>query len=120
MAHHHNHSRSGSWAVKLSLVVTLGLVATEFVAGSLAHSLALVGSSPPILNAALGNSSWSSDGFRLALPSQSGRVYALEYKNSFEDADWRVLPLVAGNGTNLFLTDPSATNSQRFYRVLRW
>ena len=43
MAHHHNHSRSGSWAVKLSLVVTLGLVATEFVAGSLAHSLALVG-----------------------------------------------------------------------------
>jgi cobalt-zinc-cadmium efflux system protein len=43
VAHHHNHSRSGSWAVKLSLVVTLGLVATEFVAGSLAHSLALVG-----------------------------------------------------------------------------
>jgi cobalt-zinc-cadmium efflux system protein len=43
VAHHHNHSRSGSWAVKLSLVMTLGLVATEFVAGSLAHSLALVG-----------------------------------------------------------------------------
>jgi cobalt-zinc-cadmium efflux system protein len=43
VAHHHSHSESGSWAVKLSLVATLGLVATEFVAGSLAHSLALVG-----------------------------------------------------------------------------
>jgi cobalt-zinc-cadmium efflux system protein len=42
VAHRHHHSRSGSWAVKLSLVITLGLVATEFVAGSLAHSLALI------------------------------------------------------------------------------
>jgi cobalt-zinc-cadmium efflux system protein len=43
VAHHHHHSRSASWAVKFSLVITLGLVAAEFVAGSLAHSLALIG-----------------------------------------------------------------------------
>jgi len=30
------------WAVKAALVLTLGLVATEFVAGKLAHSLALI------------------------------------------------------------------------------
>jgi len=33
---------SATRAVKLALLVTLGLVATEFIAGSLAHSLALV------------------------------------------------------------------------------
>ena len=40
--HHHTHMHSASRAVKLALLVTLGLVATEFIAGSLAHSLALV------------------------------------------------------------------------------
>jgi hypothetical protein len=54
------------------------------------------------------------------LPTESGRVYTLEYKNSLMDLDWIALPLVAGNGTNLVLTDPSATNSQRVYRVRRW
>ncbi|HLW79050.1 MAG TPA: cation diffusion facilitator family transporter, partial [Terriglobia bacterium] len=42
MHHHHHHGDSASWVVKIALVVTLGLVVTEFVAGSLAHSLALV------------------------------------------------------------------------------
>jgi cobalt-zinc-cadmium efflux system protein len=40
--HSHHHLRLASWVVKVALVVTLGLVATEFVAGALAHSLALV------------------------------------------------------------------------------
>jgi cobalt-zinc-cadmium efflux system protein len=41
-AHVHNHSRSASWVVRLALVATLVLVATEFVAGHVAHSLALI------------------------------------------------------------------------------
>lgn len=40
-AHVHVHSNRASWVVKLALVVTLILVATEFVAGHIAHSLAL-------------------------------------------------------------------------------
>lgn len=40
--HIHTHSRSANWVVKIALVVTLALVATEFVAGKLAHSLALI------------------------------------------------------------------------------
>jgi len=40
--HHHTHMHSATRAVKLALLVTLGLVATEFIAGALAHSLALV------------------------------------------------------------------------------
>jgi cobalt-zinc-cadmium efflux system protein len=42
-SHHHHHLRAATWVVKIALVLTLGLVATEFVAGALAHSLALVG-----------------------------------------------------------------------------
>ncbi len=40
--HLHTHSRSATWAVKGALAVTLVLVATEFIAGTLGHSLALV------------------------------------------------------------------------------
>ncbi len=37
-----SHSRSASLVVKVALLATLALVATEFVAGTLAHSLALI------------------------------------------------------------------------------
>ena len=40
--HSHHHPRLASWVVRIALLATLGLVATEFVAGALAHSLALV------------------------------------------------------------------------------
>lgn len=40
--HVHSHSGSAGWVVKAALVATLALVATEFVAGTLAHSLALL------------------------------------------------------------------------------
>ena len=37
-----NHTRSAGWVVKVALGATLALVATEFIAGVLAHSLALI------------------------------------------------------------------------------
>ena len=40
--HVHKHKPSKGWVVKVAVIVTLGLVATEFVVGHLAHSLALV------------------------------------------------------------------------------
>lgn len=40
-AHVHSNSRMGSWVVRVALMVTAALVAAEFVAGHLAHSLAL-------------------------------------------------------------------------------
>jgi len=40
--HELRHSRSASWVVKIALGMTVALVATEFVAGTLAHSLALI------------------------------------------------------------------------------
>lgn len=40
--HLHAHSRLANWAVKGALAATVLLVATEFIAGTVAHSLALV------------------------------------------------------------------------------
>ncbi len=40
--HHHHHGLKATWVVKIALVATLALVATEFVIGTMSHSLALV------------------------------------------------------------------------------
>jgi hypothetical protein len=100
--------------------VPAGLTNVVVIAAGGYHSLALVGSGPPVLHASLINPVMGTNGFSLTLPTQSGRVYRLEYKNSLGDADWTALPLVAGSGGNLVLADSTATNSQRFYRVRRW
>ena len=90
------------------------------IAGGGGHSLAVVGESPPILKAPLVDSFLSNGVFTVSLPSQSGRVYALEFKNSLNIGTWTALPLVAGNGGPLTLTDPTATSAGRFYRVREW
>jgi hypothetical protein len=84
------------------------------------HNLALIGSGPPVVQFPTANSVVSTNGFSLSLPTQSGRVYVLQYKNALTDTDWSSLPLVAGNGGMITLTDISVANPQRFYRVLRW
>jgi hypothetical protein len=84
------------------------------------HSIGLVGHHPPVQNDNSFNPVFSTDGFCFELPSESGRVYAPQYRESLAGAEWNRLPLVAGNGTNVFIADPGATNSHRFYRVLHW
>jgi hypothetical protein len=88
-------------------------------AGSFSYA-ALVGSGPPITKAAMQTPNLSAAGFTVTIQSQSGRVYALEYKNSPDDPVWTHLPLVAGTGKGLVLRDPTPRPSQRFYRVRRW
>jgi alpha-tubulin suppressor-like RCC1 family protein len=83
-------------------------------------SLALRGNSPPMTQVTVTSSTMGTNGFSLSLPTQCGRVFALEYKKSLADTNWTPLPLVAGTGTNVWLTDSTATNSQRSYRVRRW
>ena len=80
-----------------------------------------MGNGPPVVRALVSDVSFSGNEFSLKVPSQSGRVYQLQYKNSAEDASWTSLPLVAGSGKTITLTDGTAGNSkQRIYRVLRW
>lgn len=97
-----------------------GLANVVAVAGGADHSLALIGDGPPMVQASLSRPTVSTNGFSVSLPTQSGRVYALEYKNSLADAAWAPLPLVAGTGRERTLTDPTATGAQLFYRVRRW
>ncbi|MEI2724784.1 MAG: PKD domain-containing protein [Verrucomicrobiota bacterium] len=92
---------------------------TTIAAGS-DHNLALIGGTPfsaPVLAA---NPTWSNNSVNITVPTRSGRVYRLEYKDSFSDNSWIALPLVAGTGGTLTLTDSAATGTQRFYRVRRW
>jgi hypothetical protein len=58
--------------------------------------------------------------FGVTLATQSGRVYQLQYKHLLTDDHWTSLPLAAGTGKYLNLTDSTATNSSRFYRVQKW
>jgi len=85
-----------------------------------AQGLALVGESPPSLEAPVCCAGWSAGRFRLSVEGQSGRVYRLEYRDSLTEGDWTPLPLVAGRAGALELTDDSAPLNQRFYRVRRW
>ena len=84
------------------------------------HTLALVGDGPPGLRAPMANPAVGAGGFSVSVPSQSGRVYALEYKNQLTDGAWTALPLAAGARGWLTLRDPAATTAQRIYRVRQW
>ena len=82
--------------------------------------LALIGTGPPVQRVPLISPQCTSRGFTVSLPTQNGRVYALEYKNSLTDAAWKGLPLVAGTGGVMALSDLAPTANLRFYRVRRW
>jgi hypothetical protein len=100
--------------------VPVGLSNVVAIAAGGDHSMALIGTGPPVVQVSLAAPSFQSNGVAIPLPTQSGRVYSLQYRNSLMESDWTALPLVAGNGHVEVLVDPTATNSQRFYRVLRW
>lgn len=102
------------------LTNTAGLTNVASIAAGSSHALALVGDGPPILQALLSHPTVTAAGFSVSVPTQNGRVYALEYKDSLEDIEWIPLPLVAGNGHERTLRDPTAKGTQRFYRVRRW
>jgi alpha-tubulin suppressor-like RCC1 family protein len=99
--------------------VPTGLTNVVQIAAGTAHSLALVGTAPPVMQAAIISPSLGTNGFSFSLPTQNGRVYELEFKNSLTDDVWQSLPLKAGTGGLLQWTD-SAFAAMRFYRVSRW
>ena len=84
------------------------------------HCLAILGAGPPVTRVRVCNPKRTANKFTLSLPTQSGWTYTLEFKSALPDGSWTPLPLTAGNGGILTLTDLTATNSQRFYRVRRW
>ena len=85
-----------------------------------AYSLAVADSAGLVFRAPFSNPEWRTSCFEVSLPSQCGRVYALEYKTALSEAHWTTLPLAAGTGATIRLLDSSPSDLHRFYRVLQW
>lgn len=57
--------------------------------------------------------------FSLSVTTTLGKSYTLQYVTGLTNTDWNsILPATAGDGTVKTLSDPGATNGQRFYRVM--
>lgn len=100
-----------------------GLTNIAAIATGVAHNLALLAEAPPVFppqQVRLQNPRRTGNSFSISLPTRNGRVYALEYKDPYSGSEWTALPLVAGNGSVMTLTDPTATAPQRVYRVRQW
>jgi hypothetical protein len=100
--------------------IPAGLANVISIAAGADHALAVVSDEFPVFNRQLQNPLKAQNNFSVTVPSLGGKVYALEFKNSFSPGPWTPLPLVAGIGGPLVLTDPGATNSFRIYRVRQW
>ena len=100
--------------------ILLGVSNVTMLAEGYNHSMAVVKGVFPALDVPLTDPVWSSRRFSFSSPTQSGRVYLIECKNSLANANWGRLSLLAGNGGILRFTDPVAEQPQRFYRVRNW
>jgi uncharacterized delta-60 repeat protein len=56
--------------------------------------------------------------FQVAILSQPGKEYTLEFSDDLRTGRWTPLSAIPGNGSTLILADPSSTDSRRFYRVV--
>jgi len=58
--------------------------------------------------------------FTVSVPSGHGRVYQLVWANSLTNPFGGGLPLQAGQGGPLRLTDPLPAGPARYYQVKQW
>ena len=57
---------------------------------------------------------FNSSTFLLAVPTEVGPTYVVEYKNDLEDPSWTVLTTVAGTGLAIPISDNGLTNDARY------
>ncbi len=55
--------------------------------------------------------------FSFQFATVPGHNYVIEFKTTLDDPLWQMLEIVAGDGTVQTVSDPFATDTQRFYRV---
>src|SRR5258705_4395994 len=79
-------------------------MAAAVAAGDYVYA-ALIANGPPAPGPPLLSFGRGTNRFEVSVPTRSGRVYRLEYRNALADADWIGLPLVAGNGGTRILSD---------------
>ena len=58
-------------------------------------------------------------GFSVNLPSLPGQTYRVEWTDQLSPTDWQVVSNgIPGSGAVIQISDPTATNTQRFYRAV--
>lgn len=77
------------------------------------EALAKIETPPSLLNATVVGGQ-----FRFEFDTETGKTYAVQYKNAMSDAAWLPLSTIVGDGTRKPVTNP-LTTSNRFYRVMR-
>jgi hypothetical protein len=100
-------------------IVPPGLSNVVQVAAGAVNSLALVGTEPPAQGVDV-QPGLTNNEFYVDVPTQPGRVYALEFESSLNATLWTAFPLHAGTAGVLRLIDPTPAPGNRFYRVRRW
>ncbi|HEU5397064.1 MAG TPA: immunoglobulin domain-containing protein, partial [Verrucomicrobiae bacterium] len=103
-----------------SPVTPAGLRNVQTIASGQEHCLAILGDGPSAAAFAFSGAARQTNQFSFVTPSQYGRIYLLEYKNALGESNWKPLLLHPGVSNSVKLTDASATNAMRFYRVREW
>jgi len=92
------------------------LLGVACVAAGDMHSVVLFGLTPPkLIRTRRGHGQ-----FTLMLPTYAGMNYALEYETALQSGVWTPSASAFGHGGLQMLTDLTATNSARYYRVRVW
>jgi alpha-tubulin suppressor-like RCC1 family protein len=99
-------------------IVPTGLTNVTAIAAGWSYSLALAGTTIVLIPVTLTNPTWSSNNFSVTIQSQNGFSYTLQYTTNLAPDHWTVAQSNNGTGGILTLTDTSAGDPQRFYRVL--
>ena len=63
------------------------------------------------------SSRWHNGCFSTVFQSINRNSYSLQYKNTVMATNWTTISTNLGNGALKLLSDPAATNSQRYYRL---
>jgi hypothetical protein len=67
----------------------------------------------------LGSASWLTNQFQMRLTGASNQIYTVQMSTNLSSTNWISLFITNNTTTNSFLlTDPNATNQQRYYRIL--
>ena len=108
-------------ATGIDICQALTVVAAANCLGPVAMAAAL-GQSVPMVQSqvsALFSPTMFKGSFRLTFPTESGKWYVVQYKNTWSDRVWTDLENVLGTGGNMPITDATAAQQpMRFYRVV--
>jgi uncharacterized delta-60 repeat protein len=107
---------SGGWQLSgISLPAGTAIRVRGYVSGSNGSEwLVETVTSPDIIMA---QPIFGSGVLSVSIPTSTGQLYTLEYKNALTNGNWLSLPSVFGSGGRQILSDTNATVPQRFYRL---